>query len=85
MVSGVILGHHAMGTLYLWSLEVWFGATDVWKHHPLNTDLYMSVIIGGLIVAFVITSRMLACRGVISRLYIVAVLSSGAILLFFAA
>ena len=82
MVVGVILGHHAMGTLYLWNLEVWFGVPNVWEFHPLRMNLYMGVIMGGMIVAFVITSRMLVCHGIIYRLHIVAALSSGAILFF---
>ena len=29
MIAGVILGHHAMGTFYLWNLEVWFDVPNV--------------------------------------------------------
>ena len=74
-----------MGTFYLWNLEVWFDVPNVWEFHPLRMNLYMGAIMGGLIVAFVITSRILVCHGIIYRLHIVAVLSSGAILFFFAA
>ena len=85
MISGVVLGHYAMGTFYLWSIEIWFGAPNVWEFHPLRMNLYMGVMMSGMIVAFVLTSRMLVCHGIIYRLHIVAVLLSGAILFFFAA